>query len=224
MLACDYDGTIATHGKISLNAQQALITAKQAGVLVCLITGREFEDLLHVCPQITLFDLVIAENGAVLYLPTSGEISDLASPPPAEFITQLAHRGVPFSKGRVIASVTRMYTQEVLALIRELRLSLHVIFNKDAAMILPSGIDKASGLQAGLQRFGITADQVIGIGDAENDQDFLKICGFKVAVANALDAVKANANLVTSLPNGDGIAEFVSEYLLRATTFKTDIR
>lgn len=224
MLACDYDGTIATHGKISLNTERALIAAKQAGFIICLITGREFEDLLHVCPQIALFDIVIAENGAVLYLPISNEISDLASPPDAEFITQLAHRCIPFSRGRVIASVTRIYTEEVLALIRELELSLHVIFNKDAAMILPSGIDKGSGLQAGLQRFGITADQVIGIGDAENDQDFLQICGFKVAVANALDAVKANADMVTSLPNGDGIAEFVSEYLLKSTTLKTDTR
>jgi len=169
MLACDYDGTIASCGAISLDAEQALIDAKQAGFLLCLITGREFEELLSVCPQIGLFDLVVAENGAVLYLPASGEIENLASPPTAEFTAELARRGVPFSKGRVIASVTRMYTEEVHSLIHEFGLSMHVIFNKDAAMILSSGIDKAAGLKAGLKLLDIMPSQVIGIGDAEND-------------------------------------------------------
>jgi len=64
--------------------------------------------------------------------------------------------------------------------------------------------------------------QVIGIGDAENDQDFLKICGFQVAVANALDSIKANADWITTLPNGAGIAEFVREYLLKLPIFKPE--
>jgi hypothetical protein len=122
MLACDYDGTIASCGAISPDAEQALIDAKQAGFLLCLITGREFEELLSVCPQIGLFDLVVAENGAVLYLPASGEIENLASPPTAEFTAELARRGVPFSKGRVIrkcgwnprACSTALYSGSVL--------------------------------------------------------------------------------------------------------------
>jgi len=88
-----------------------------------------------------------------------------------------------------------------------------VIYNKDAAMILPVGIDKATGLRAGVKRFSIDPSQVIGAGDAENDLDFLQLCGFKVAVANALDAVKADADWVAKQPNGEGIAEFVREYL-----------
>ncbi len=214
MFACDYDGTIASHGVVSANTEQALIAAKQTGFLVTLITGREFEDLLSVCPQLHhLFDLVVAENGAVLYLPESREIENLASPPPTQFITELTRRGVPFSSGRVIASISRIYEDQVNSLIREFGLSLHVIYNKDAAMILPVGIDKATGLRAGVKRFSIDPSQVIGAGDAENDLDFLQLCGFKVAVANALDAVKADADWVAKQPNGDGIAEFVREYL-----------
>lgn len=214
MLACDYDGTLASHGVMSLPTEQALLAAKQAGLRLCLITGREFDDLLSVCSQIQLFDLVIAENGVVLYLPATAEITDLASPIPAEFSTVLERHGVPYSQGRIIASVDRSYTNAVQATIQELGLSLEVIFNKDAAMILPSGTDKASGLQIGIQHFGITADQVIGVGDAENDLAFLQMAGFHVALANALDSVKAEADLVTSQPNGAGVAEFIHEYLL----------
>lgn len=91
-----------------------------------------------------------------------------------------------------------------------------MIFNKDAVMILPTGTDKSSGLKARLKCLNVAPNQVICIGDAENDQDFLQICKFKVAVTNALDSVKVNADLVTSLPNGDGIAELVREYLLKS--------
>ena len=40
-------------------------------------------------------------------------------------------------------------------------------------MILPSGVNKASGLQAALQALGLSAETVIGVGDAENDHAFL---------------------------------------------------
>jgi hydroxymethylpyrimidine pyrophosphatase-like HAD family hydrolase len=39
---------------------------------------------------------------------------------------------------------------------------------------------------------------VVGIGDAENDHALLQMCGCSVAVANALDSVAAEADLVTS--------------------------
>ncbi|MFB0546703.1 MAG: HAD family hydrolase [Anaerolineae bacterium] len=214
MLACDYDGTIASDGVISLNAEQALIEVKRAGLLLGLVTGRRFENLLNVCPQIKLFDLVVAENGAVLHLPASGEVEDLAGSPPPRFMEELARRGVPSYIGRVIVGTPRIYEHEVLSVICELELELQVIFNRGSAMILPNGIDKAMGLKAGLKRIGITPGEVIGIGDAENDQAFLQVSGFQVAVANALDSVKADADLVTSRPNGEGIAEFVREHLL----------
>jgi hydroxymethylpyrimidine pyrophosphatase-like HAD family hydrolase len=50
-------------------------------------------------------------------------------------------------------------------------------------MVLPSGINKASGLQAALEMLGLSARTVIGVGDAENDHSFLEICGLPVAVA-----------------------------------------
>lgn len=214
MLACDYDGTIASGGVISPSAEQALIEVKRTGLLAGLVTGRRFESLLNVCPQIELFDLVVVENGAVLHLPASGEVEDLVGPPPPRFVEELARREIPFSIGRVIVGTPRIYEHEVVSLIRELRLELQIIFNRDWAMIVPSGIDKATGLKAGLKRIGITSSEVIGIGDAENDRALLQVSGFRVAVANALDSIKADADLVTSQPNGEGIAEFIWEHLL----------
>ncbi|MEO0842944.1 MAG: HAD hydrolase family protein, partial [Cyanobacteria bacterium J06643_5] len=54
MLATDYDGTIATRGRIPDNVEKALLEAKQAGLLIAIVTGRGFDDLLRVCPQINI--------------------------------------------------------------------------------------------------------------------------------------------------------------------------
>jgi phosphoglycolate phosphatase (TIGR01487 family) len=214
LIACDYDGTIATDGVIPASAEQALIEAKQAGWLTALVTGRETRDLLQLCPQINLFDLAVVENGAVLYFPRTGLVEELVPPPDHELIRELARSNVPISKGRVIISAHREYEQQVVSVIRKLGLKLEVIFNRDSVMILPAGVSKASGLKVGLERLGVAFEEVIAIGDAENDHSFLQAAGFAVAVANALDSVKAEADLVTSKPNGDGLAEFIREHLL----------
>ena len=216
MLACDYDRTLADEGVVSAKAEQALTKAKEAGFLLGLVTGREFDDLLKVCPQITLFDLIVAENGAVIHLPASGVIEDLAEPPARLFIEELVRREVPFSMGRVIVGTVRPHEGEVFSAIEASGFDLEVIFNKQDVMVLPRGVSKATGLRAGLEMINISASEIIAIGDAENDLAFLRASGFAVAVANGLDSVKEAADFVTRLPSGDGVVEFINEHLLKA--------
>ena len=54
-----------------------------------LVTGRELEDLLRVCPRLGLFDRVVAENGALVYRPATREEKVLRSRPPDEFLRAL---------------------------------------------------------------------------------------------------------------------------------------
>lgn len=60
-----------------------------------------------------------------------------------------------------------------------------------------------------LEELGLGSEDVAGIGDAENDQDFLEACGLSVAVANALPVVKEMADIVTQHPRGAGVAELI---------------
>ena len=78
----------------------------------------------------------------------------------------------------------------MLEAIRDLGLELQIIFNKGAVMVLPSTVNKATGLAAALKRLKITPDSVVGVGDAENDHAFIKACGCGVAVANAIPSLE----------------------------------
>ena len=53
-------------------------------------------------------------------------------------------------------------------------------------MVLPPGVNKASGLEAVLAELGLSRHNVVGVGDAENDHAFLDMCESSVAVANAM--------------------------------------
>ena len=89
-LATDYDGTLATDGQADAAALSAIERLRISGRRVILLTGRQVDDLLSVCPRLRLFDYVVAENGAVLYDPRTREIKCLGDPPPGEFIERLA--------------------------------------------------------------------------------------------------------------------------------------
>ena len=214
MLATDYDGTIATRGRITDNVEKALLEAKQAGFLIAIVTGRGLDDLLRICPQITIFDLIVAENGAILYFPFQDKIEPLANKPPIKFIAQLIQHNIPFYQNTIMATVRRRFVEKVNSLIDEFKFPLHIICHKDYGLILPLGMNKAKGLEKALLHFDITNNQVIAVGDASNDLDFLDFCGFKVAVGNAEDAVKAKADWIAKKEEGEGMVEFIREYLL----------
>ncbi|MGE0849413.1 MAG: HAD-IIB family hydrolase [Hyphomicrobiaceae bacterium] len=208
-LATDYDGTLAHHGVVDAATIESLKKLRASGRKLIMVTGRELPDLRGVCPHIDLFDLVVAENGALLYDPATKEETVLTDPPPPALVARLQACGVaPMSVGRSILATWEPHETVVLKAIRELGLELHIIFNKGAVMVLPSDVNKATGLKSALKKLGLSAHNVVGIGDAENDQAFLSACGCGVAVANALQSVKDKCDFVVA-DHGAGVVELV---------------
>jgi 3-deoxy-D-manno-octulosonate 8-phosphate phosphatase KdsC-like HAD superfamily phosphatase len=97
----------------------------------------------------------------------------------------------------------------VLEALRDLGLDRQIIFNKNAGMILPSGVNKASGLTAALEELRISHHNVVSIGDAENDLPMLTkvqaplagppimvkgVAGINVIVGFCASAGSASAN------------------------------
>ncbi|WP_088343412.1 MULTISPECIES: HAD family hydrolase [Rhodomicrobium] len=207
-LATDYDGTLAADGVVDAEALDSLRSLRKSGRKVILVTGREMSDLALACPDLAIFDLIVAENGATLYDPATKDEQLLAPPASPELVAHLKALGItPLSVGRSIVATWEPNETVVLQAIRELGLELQIIFNKGAVMVLPASVNKASGLHAALNRLGISPYNVAGIGDAENDHAFLRLCGCSVAVDNALETLKAGVDLVTRGARGAGVVE-----------------
>jgi hydroxymethylpyrimidine pyrophosphatase-like HAD family hydrolase len=213
-LACDYDGTLALDGVVNDATVAALERLRASGRRLLLVTGRDLDDLRRVFAQVELFDRIVAENGGLLYDPGTREARLLAEGPPPEFIRELQRRGVaPLSVGRVIVATSKPHGPTVFQIIHEMGLELQVILNKGAVMALPSGVNKATGLQYALDGLKLSPHDIVGIGDAENDEAFLAACGYAVAVANALESVKTCADWVTPSDHGTGVIELIDRML-----------
>src|SRR5215471_74951 len=159
-LACDYDATLATRGQVESRVATALRALRATGRKLLVVTGRLLDDLAAVCPELDLFDAVVAENGALLHLPATGVVRALAGPPPGAFARALRARGVdPIYVGRVIVATRCPHDAVARDVIRDLGLELDVIFNKGAVMVLPSGVDKGTGLAAALAELAISPDE-----------------------------------------------------------------
>ncbi|MEP7382953.1 MAG: HAD family hydrolase [Gemmatimonadota bacterium] len=211
-LAADYDGTLAMSGTLSAEVQAALERLRSSGRRLVLVTGRTFEDLASACPSMDLFDCVVLENGAVLYSPSRRQMTALCPPASPELVRELARRGVePVISGQAIVATKRPHEIAVLETIRDLGLELQIIFNDGAVMVLPSGVNKGSGLEAALRELGLSTHEVVGVGNAENDHSFLEICECSVAVDNAVPALKAKVDFCTRGSNGSGVAELMEE-------------
>ena len=213
-LCTDYDGTLATEGTVFPETAAALEQLIASGRKPVLVTGRELDQLKTVCPYLHLFDYVVAENGALLYEPKTDTETALAHRPPDSFVAALRARGVErISVGRVIIATWEPWETVVLETIKDHGLELQVIFNKGAVMILPAGVNKASGLAAALKKMGLSAHNAVGIGDAENDHALLALCECGVATANALPTLKEAADFVTTGERGAGVTEVIQGLL-----------
>lgn len=56
-----------------------MMRLKEADFRLIMVTGRELNDLVVTFPQIGVFDLLVLENGAVLYEPATGNTQALAA-------------------------------------------------------------------------------------------------------------------------------------------------
>lgn len=216
-IATDYDGTLATEGVVVEETLAALHRYRNSGGHLILATGRQLDDLLAAFPHLSLFDGVVVENGAVFYHPQREEVRLLADPFPPVFVETLVSQGVdPISQGQVVVATWEPHGPTVQHTIDHLDLDATVILNKRAVMVLPQGVNKASGLAVAFAELGLAAADVVGVGDAENDRSLLETCGLGVAVANALPQLKAIADYTTAAARGAGVAELIDRLLTNA--------
>lgn len=215
VLAADYDGTLAHEGEIDEPTLAALRKLRESGRKLVMVTGRELDELLgHLGESQELFDRIVAENGALVYEPATKAVKLLAQPPPREFAAELERRGCErVAAGRVIVATWEPHQVTALDVIREQGLELQVVFNKGAVMVLPSGVNKATGLLHALDELGQSPRNTVAVGDAENDHALLALSECGVAVANALPALKDKADVLTRGARGEGVQELIGGLL-----------
>jgi len=224
VLGCDYDGTGASDGHLAPEVSVALAGARAQGVVTLLVTGRVLDDLRVAEVDLANFDAVVAENGAVVWLPASQRLIQLGEPPPEHFLGELRARGVPLQAGAVVVGTWDHHTGDVLDLIRRMGIDAQLIFNRAAMMLLPSGINKAVGVRRALEELGRSERNMIAFGDAENDHPLFAVAEIAVAARGSVPAVATAADERLTQPGAGGVALYVQHLLSHACVAPTPPR
>lgn len=193
VLALDYDGTIAEHGRLSEAVRDALAAVRERGVAIVLATGRILDDLRDAAGDLSFADAVVAENGAIVVLQGTAPrlLCHEASP---AFMGALERRGIAFRSGRCVVEADAEDAVRLLPVIRSVELPLGLTFNRGRVMALPPGVCKSAGLREVLRMFRISPRNALAIGDAENDHDLLDVCEYGAAVEWGSRALKESAD------------------------------
>lgn len=213
-LACDYDGTLAFEDRISPAVRAALERARTAGLRLILVTGRTFFELTRVCDCLELFDVVVAENGAVLYYPGSAMIRDQGPPVPGRLLAELDRRGICYQMGRVIVGTARGDEGGLKEALAAAGVTRDLIYNRAALMLLPAGLSKGSGVRQALRVLGLSSHDVLALGDAENDLSLFDACGFSGCPGDSLPIVRDRVDWIFPGGHGSGIAAAITEQIL----------
>lgn len=81
--------------------------------------------------------------------------------------------------------------------------------------IIPPGTSKGAALKVLLKDLQIPAENVLALGDGENDIEMLQLAGIGVAMGNAQQRIKDMADYVAATNDADGAAEAIEKYALK---------
>lgn len=214
VLATGFDGTLARHGRCDPRSVAMLRALAASGRKLVLVTSRELRDVLDIFPQANLFDYLIAENGAVVHHPAARESQILAPAPSEMLVHELRRRQVePLSVGSVAVATSSSYRDTLAAIVQRLGLDCHLLDNGTTVAALPTGVSKASGIEHVLNELGLSAHNLVAIGDSDNDISLFELAEHGVAVANASASLKRAADRVTRASHADGFVELAGELL-----------
>ena len=128
-----------------------------------------------------------------------------------DFLQQLVY---PINKCLIVGDPAPLHQLEI-KLKKELEGRMDVYRSADYFLeCVPLGIDKARSLDRLIITLGITKEEVIACGDGYNDLSMINFSGLGVAMSNAADDIKAQADYVTLSNEEDGIAHVVDKFIL----------
>ncbi len=211
-IAVDFDGTLTEGGRPRQEALDALGRARAAGIATVLVTGRIVRELEAVFPDVAEhFDALVAENGVVLATPAGSRC--LGPPIHSALAGALTARGVAHRRGQGILACSAADEHAVVDEVARLGLEAQLVHNRGELMVLPSGLNKGTGLRKALTELGVSPHDTLAVGDAENDHSLLAAAEVGVAVANAVASLKEEAGWVLADRDGPGVVQMMDDIL-----------
>lgn len=215
-IVVDLDGTLTDAKRwLCLDAIEMLRRCEGKGIPVMLASGNIVTTSLQVSKLLGLTGPVIAENGGVVHYQGQNEIFG----DKADCLKALVHvmRHLPAKELFTNqCRLTEVCIEEDVGVdnVKKLLKTFPVDVNSTGfgIHIMPKGMDKVVGLKRSCTMLGISLEDVLAIGDSENDVKMVQASGRGAAVANATKELKAVAGYVCRRSHGAGVVEALKHF------------
>ncbi|ASI98087.1 phosphoglycolate phosphatase [Thermococcus celer] len=223
-ISLDIDGTITyPDRRLHEEAMRAIRLAESLGVPVMLVTGNSVPFAEAMAIMIGTSGPVVAEDGGALsikdgrlrkrvYLTTMDEEWILWSEVKKRYPGAILSFSMPERKAGLVILRT-VPVEAVRELIKELGLNLIAVDSGFAIHVKKPWINKGTGIEKACEVLGIKPREVAHVGDGENDLDAFRVVGYRVAVGQAPESLKGEADYVTEKTYGAGGAEGILHVL-----------
>lgn len=218
ILIFDYDGTLTYEtNEVPEITKDALKQMKKEKLATLgIISGRDLSFLQRVDNSLSnVFSFLIAENGAISYFSDLKKKEVLGRDWSERARSVFRNSGIPMHFAEVMFATSIVYASQIEQFLTKSGLDAKMVPNRDSLMVLPPDVDKGTGVAATIEHFGTTRKLFLTcFGDGENDLALFAPADLGVAVANAVDALKKIADVITEKPGGYGVAEYLLETFL----------
>jgi hypothetical protein len=229
-IAVDIDGTITDDKRrICISAIEALRKAEEKGIPTIIVTGNVVNYAYAAEVLIGCSGGLVAENGGIVF--KEGENDNaVETRVERDFVTSAENhlKEKLGDKFEIHASHDNMYRMTETVFYKtidrkELEDALEDFKYRDELEIYDSGfalhitdrrVNKGISLRYLCERNGINMENVMAIGDSQNDEDFLREAGHKIAVGNADEKLKEISTYTCEKRFGDGVAEAIEKFAL----------
>jgi hypothetical protein len=218
-IALDVDGTITDNSrKICVSAIEAIAQAEENGIPVMIVTGNILCAAKMLAIMLGTTGGLVSENGGVVEY--KGEKKLLGSIEECqrafEYLkTKYPVRKVEFSDERISEVAIERNIKEEIVKETLKDFNVEIYDTKFAIHLTDPSVDKGTSLEILAAYNGVKTEEIMAIGDSENDIEFLEVAGLKVAVNNADEELKDEADYITSGTHGDGVAEAIYKFIIK---------
>lgn len=233
LIAIDMDGTLLLPDHtISPAVKNAIAAARARGVNVVLTTGRPYAGVHNYLKELHMEqpgDYCITYNGALVQKAADGStVAQTAlSYDDYRFLEKLSRevgshfhaldRTTLYTANRDISyyTVHESFVATIPRIPQEVKEKYTVLKSAPYFLeILDKRVNKGTGVKSLADVLGIKPEEIMAIGDQENDIAMIEYAGVGVAMDNAIPSVKEVANFVTKSNLEDGVAFAIEKYVL----------
>ena len=219
-IVTDVDGTITdSHSRLELNAVREIRRLESMKYPVIISSGRTFCQIAALSIYIGTFGAVICENGGIvghkngdMYILGKKENAEKGFKVLTEKLGDLVTTPKARSSYRIIdIPLERKFPLEIgNKILAEEGIPAHIIDTGVVFHLIGISVNEGNGLRKSSELFHLNPEKMVAIGDNLNDIDMFKTVGYSIALGNAPEETRKNADYVCKAEYGKGFKEAIN--------------